>query len=59
MSLAPLRGVAAEKRIASFSRLAQRLTNDVAIAPTAERRRSAEEALDLLLRDIREAKGAR
>ena len=39
--------------------LAQRLTNDVAIAPTAEKRRSAEEALDLLLRDIRDVKAGR
>jgi len=39
--------------------LAERLRNDSAIAPTAEKRRSAEEALELLLRDIREMKGSR
>lgn len=39
--------------------LAQRLTNDAATAPTAEKRRSAEEALELLLEDIRDMKAVR
>lgn len=47
---------AAEKRIAAFARLAQRLTNDAAVAPSGAIKRSAEEALDRVLADIRSLK---
>lgn len=51
--------VASKQKQASLAVLAKRLEQDAAVAPTAEKRRSAEEALDLLLRDIREMKAWR